>query len=206
MKLIYIMDPLCGWCYGNIVNTQKIYNKYKDILDFELLPAGMWTGANTRSQSKAMAQYFKKHDLQVEQTTGTEFGEDYFILIEDENIVLDSELPSRAIVAVKKLWPEKTVSFTAEVQKARYLHGKDLNSNQTYLQICDDLKLDIEQFIEAFHSDFIKKDTLETFEQARQYATSYPTLLLEIKNKKFILEQGYAGFETIVERIEKLIY
>lgn len=101
-KLIYVMDPLCGWCYGNITNTQKLYDKYKDELDFEILPAGMWTGANARKQSKQMAQFIKKHDPQVQQTTGTEFGKDYFEFIENEAIVLDSEVPSRTIVSVKK--------------------------------------------------------------------------------------------------------
>jgi putative protein-disulfide isomerase len=206
MKLIYIMDPLCGWCYGNIENLQQIYNKYKDVLDLEILPAGMWTGSNARRQSKPIAEYIKKHDLQVEQDTGVAFGKDYFLLIEDENIVLDSEVPSRAIAVVKELWPDRLLPFTAEVQKARYLHGKDLNLNQTYLHICDQLNLDIEKFFEAFHSESIKIATLETFDRAAQYANSYPTLLLEVKNKKFILEQGYASFESMVERIEKLIY
>ncbi|MFH7018882.1 DsbA family protein [Flavobacterium sp. FlaQc-47] len=206
MKLIYVMDPLCGWCYGNAANTQKLYNKYKEILDFEILPAGMWTGANARKQSKPMAEYIKKHDLQVQHTTGTAFGEAYFKLIENENVILDSEVPSRAIVTVKKLCPEKAVSFAVEVQKARYLHGQDLNLIQTYLKICDDLKLDIEKFAASFDSQFIKNTTLETFETARQYANSYPTLLAEKKNEEFILEQGYASFETIAERIEELLY
>lgn len=40
-KLIYVMDPLCGWCYGNSVNTQHLYDTYKNQIDFEILPAGM---------------------------------------------------------------------------------------------------------------------------------------------------------------------
>lgn len=205
MKLIYVMDPLCGWCYGNGANIQKLYEKYKDVLDFEILPAGMWTGANARSQSKPMAQYFKKHDLQIQHATGTAFGEGYFELIENENIILDSEKPSRAIVTIKKLWPEKAVSFTSQVQKARYWHGKDLNLDQTYLIICDELKIERKAFIEAYHSEFIKKTTLDTFELSRQYAYSYPTLLLEKQNKEFIIEQGFAGFESLAESIDDLL-
>ncbi|MFZ0599494.1 MAG: DsbA family protein, partial [Flavobacterium sp.] len=68
------------------------------------------------------------------------------------------------------------------------------------------LKLDIEKFAASFDSQFIKNTTLETFETARQYANSYPTLLAEKKNEEFILEQGYASFETIAERIEELLY
>lgn len=206
MKLIYVMDPLCGWCYGNTVNTNKLYEKYKDVLEFEILPAGMWTGDNARKQSKAMAEYIKKHDLQVQQSTGTPFGETYFKLIADENIILDSEVPSRAIVTVKNIWPMYALEFSIEVQRARYWFGKDLNVEETYLSICEELKLDKQQFLESFHSEPIKKGTLEAFELARQYAGSYPTLLLEKNGEHHVLEQGYASFENIAKRIDQLIY
>ena len=188
MKLIYVMDPLCGWCYGNTANTQKVYAKYKNVLEFEIFPAGMWIGPNARKQSKPMAEYIKKHDLQIQQKTGMEFGGSYFKLIESEDIVLDSEVPSRAIVAIKKIWPAQAVPFAIEVQKARYWHGRDLNNDGTYLSICDDLRLDKNQFLEAFHSELLQQATLETFALAHQYANSYPTLLAEKEGELFVLE------------------
>ncbi|WP_238539453.1 DsbA family protein [Flavobacterium sp. CF136] len=203
-KLIYVMDPLCGWCYGNSTNTQKLYEKYKNLIDFEILPAGMWIGTNARKQSKQMAQFIKKHDPQVQQTTGTEFGKAYFEFIENENIILDSEVPSRAIVSVKKLWVSQSIPFAIEVQKARYWYGKDLNSDETYLSICDTLGLDKVDFLKTFHSETIKKETQETFVLAQQYASSYPTLLAEKERKIYILEQGYASFETITKQIDLL--
>ena len=204
-KLIYVMDPLCGWCYGNSTNTQKLYEKYKDQIDFKILPAGMWIGTNARKQSKQMAQFIKKHDPQVQQTTGTEFGKAYFEFIENENIILDSEVPSRAIVSVKKLWKSQSIPFVIEVQKARYWYGKDLNSDETYLSICDTLGLDKVDFLKTFHSETIKKETQETFASAQQYANSYPTLLAEKEHKIYILEQGYASFETITKQIDTLL-
>jgi|SRR6218665_1034877 len=204
-KLIYIMDPLCGWCYGNSTNTKKIYDKYKDILDIEVLPAGMWEGDNARVQSKQLVQFIKKHDPQVQQTTGTAFGKEYFEFIEKEGIVLDSEVPSRAIVTVKKLWPSQTVPFTIEVQKARYLYGKDLNEEETYLSICENLNLDKAQFLEAFHSESILNETQQTFALAKQYANSYPTLLGEKDGELYVLEQGYAPLGDIFQQIDNLI-
>lgn len=205
MKLLYIMDPLCGWCYGNSTNTKKIYDKYKDKLDIEVLPAGMWEGTNTRIQSKELVQYVKKHDPQVQQTTGTEFGKDYYEFIENNNIVLDSEVPSRAIVTVKILWPKQLVPFTIAVQKARYLYGKDLNQELTYISICEELNLDKKHFLDAFYSEAIKKETQETFALAQQYTNSYPTLLAEKEGEIFVLEKGYAPLGDILQQIDNLI-
>ena len=129
-----------------------------------------------------------------------------FNLIEDESVVLDSEVPSRAIVNVKKQWPLQAVAFAHQVQKARYWHGKDLNKVETYLDICKDLKLDQAQFLQEFHSDSLKKHTQENFLLAHNYASSYPSLLIQKSNKIFVVEQGYASFETIVNEINTLIY
>jgi putative protein-disulfide isomerase len=205
MKLIYVMDPLCGWCYGNSTNTQHLFDKYKNQIDFEILPAGMWVGENARKQSKPMAQFIQKHDLQIQQATGTAFGPNYFKFVENENIVLDSEIPSRAIVTVKKIWATQAVPFAIEVQKARYLHAKDLNDDATYVSICENLKLDKKQFLEAFHSQAIKKETQETFALAQQYARSYPTLLAEKEGKIYTLEQGFAPIEGILKQIDSLL-
>jgi putative protein-disulfide isomerase len=202
MKLIYIMDPLCGWCYGNSQTIQKLHDKYKDKLEFEMLPAGMWTGQNARKQSKQMATYIKKHDLHIQQQTGTLFGADYFKLIEDESIVLDSEIPSRAIVTVTKNWKVKTIPFAIEVQKARYLYGNDLNIDATYEAICQLLSLDTNAFFLNFYSTDIKQETQNTFALAQKKASSYPTLLLENNGESYLLEQGYAAFDTIVEHIQ----
>ena len=60
----------------------------------------------------------------MQQVTGAVFGENYFNLIEDASVVLDSEVPSRAIVVVKKRWSLQTVPFAHQVQRARYLARK----------------------------------------------------------------------------------
>jgi putative protein-disulfide isomerase len=41
MKLIYVMDPLCGWCYGNSRNTEMLHTGFGNEIEFEILPAGM---------------------------------------------------------------------------------------------------------------------------------------------------------------------
>ena len=38
-RLIYVMDPQCGWCYGNSHNMTSIYSKYKSLIDFKFMNA-----------------------------------------------------------------------------------------------------------------------------------------------------------------------
>lgn len=41
IKLTYVMDPQCGWCYGNSENITALQEVFKDDFDFELLVGGM---------------------------------------------------------------------------------------------------------------------------------------------------------------------
>ncbi|MBZ9686939.1 hypothetical protein G9F72_011440 [Clostridium estertheticum] len=43
-KIYYVMDTMCGWCYGFSDVITKIHEKHKDKYDFEIIPGGMWMG------------------------------------------------------------------------------------------------------------------------------------------------------------------
>lgn len=203
MKIIYVIDPLCGWCYGNSDNTLKLYEKYNHEIEFEVLLGGMWVGSNVRKQSPQMVKFFLKHDQAVAEHTGINFGTAYAELLKQE-IVLDSEIPSKAIVAVKNIAPEQTIPFMVAVQKARYYYGKDLNIDETYVEICNTLSIDKEQFLKTFHSQAIKQETLNTFKKAAQFAQSFPTMLVETNDKYTVIEQGYAPLSTLEKSINTL--
>lgn len=204
-KLIYVMDPLCGWCYGSSKHTIALFEAYRDVLDFVIVPGGMWAGPNARIQSPQMASYFQKHDERIATLTGAVFGEAYFQFIHQQEVKLDSEIPSRAIVTVQKFWNAMNVPFMVALQQARYRDGKDLNMDQTYLEICLELSIDQTEFLLHFCSDAMKQATQEAFSNAIQYASSYPALLFEAQGQLTLLEQGYSSLAEITENINHLI-
>lgn len=206
MKVIYIMDPLCGWCYGNIDNTSKLFKEFRDRVEFEVLPGGMWSAGNRRIQSEQMMNYFLKHDAVITERTGIRFGEAYINFIKTRHdVVLDSEIPSRAIVTVNKIAPAFTVPFTVEVQRARYFYGKDLNLDETYTEILMKLGIDEKLFFHHFDSDDLKRATQDTFRKAASFARSYPTMLVEKDGTVYMLEQGYAPLEELTNSINQLL-
>ncbi|HVI48671.1 MAG TPA: DsbA family protein [Chitinophaga sp.] len=200
-KLVYIMDPLCGWCYGNAANIIHTYETFREHIPFEIIPGGMWAGHNARMQSLQMAAYFRNHDQQIAAMTGTAFGEAYFEFIQREDVLLNSEIPSRAIVTAQHLWPGISPEFMAAVQKARYYYGKDLNHYSTYEAILQQLNLDNDAFRQHFDSPAMKAATQAAFARAASYAMSYPTLLLETGNRTILIEQGYSSAEEIISNI-----
>lgn len=206
MKIIYVMDPICGWCYGNIENTKELYKEFKDRVEFEVLPGGMWSGSNARIQSVQMMNYFLKHDATITERTGIEFGKGYIDFIKNRHdVVLDSEIPSRAIVTVNKISSDLIVPFAVEILRARYFYGKDLSLHETYAEIVARLNIDEKQFFERFKSDELKIETQATFRKAATYARSYPTMLIEKDGQLNMLEQGYANYEDMRKIVSDLL-
>lgn len=74
MKLLYVMDPLCGWCYGGGAVITALHERYQARADFDLLPGGMWAGTEAKRQTPALARFIREHDEQVRAATGAEFG------------------------------------------------------------------------------------------------------------------------------------
>ncbi|WP_201747957.1 DsbA family protein [Chitinophaga vietnamensis] len=206
MKLIYIMDAYCGWCYGNSENLQRLTEHYEGQLELEILPAGMWSGENARRQTPQLARFIKSHDEQVAARTGTAFSAVYFHTLNDTDRILDSEVPARAIVATQDKWPALALDFTAAVQHARFVEGKDLNNEDTYRNIAEKLGIPVDTFLEHFHSNEMKMLTLQTFAEASAYAHSYPTLLLQKENMLYTIENGYSAFPQLVDAIDKRLH
>lgn len=200
------MDPICGWCYGNIENTKALFNDFKDKVEFEVLPGGMWSGDNKRIQSEQMMNYFLKHNKTITQTTGVEYGQGYIDFITNrQDVVLDSEIPSSAIVTISKIAPELILPFAMEILKARYFYGKDFNDDQTYEDILATLNIDSKLFFEHFKSEEIKPATQEVFKKAASYARSYPTLLAEKNGQVYMLEQGYLPYNDLKANVQSIL-
>ncbi|MBE7473458.1 MAG: DsbA family protein [Anaerolineae bacterium] len=203
MKIIYVMDPLCGWCYGNSQTISQVYEQYNSDFEFDLLPGGMFAGRNAQVQGR-MAGYIRQHDRHIQTTTGAVFGEAYFTSLDNPALLLDSEPPSRAIVTVRTLWPDQLFPFAAQVQAARFQQGKNLNEAETYAGICQVLGLDKETFLSHFSSEEMKRLTQETFRQAATYAQAYPTLLLENGRSLQLLSSGYTPAKALVQKISSI--
>lgn len=200
------MDPICGWCYGNLENTTNLYNDFKDNVEFEILPGGLWTGENAKVQSPDMINYISSNDARIVQLTGMKFGEKYLEFIKTRpDVVLDSEVPSRVIVTASKIASEQTMIFMSEVLKARYVFGKDLNLDETYRDIVKALDIDEDLFFDYFKSQGAIDATSATFSEAAKYAQSYPTIVASKGEKFYLLEQGYTPYVELKENVTHLL-
>ena len=74
MKIIYVYDALCGWCYGFSPVMEQFYRKQHDAVDFEVISGGMITGSRMGPIGE-VAPYIRWAYKEVEEKTRVTFGE-----------------------------------------------------------------------------------------------------------------------------------
>lgn len=118
MKLYYLFDPLCGWCYGAKPALEIISERYP----VELVPTGLFFRSG-RVMDADFAQYAWGNDQRIGRLTGQPFSTIY-----RENVLLsggqfDSENSLLALTAVREIAPEQELAVLSALQTARYVDG-----------------------------------------------------------------------------------
>lgn len=204
-KIVYVMDPLCGWCYGNSNNITSLYNKYKEQINFELVVGGMWLYNNAPMGGAGLHQFVKNHTPKMAALTNAEVGAQYFTLAADTTYTFSSLEPCAAIYLIKKQSPEKVFSFAKEVQKKMFVTGEKLNELQSYLPVLKDLAINTTDFTEKWLSETNVLNTKKEFARATALANGFPTLIYQEDNQTTVLAAGYFEKNSIENKIIALI-
>lgn len=184
MKLYYIWDAYCGWCYGFNSIFTAFHEKHPN-LEVEIISGGLFIEEN----SKAIGEYgfFESGNTKIAGIYPVTFGEGYQTTLAEGRLILDSKGPATAFTILKNNIPMAHWSQLAfAIQKAYFDEGKSLSNLETYLPILSAFNLD-ENLTEQLAL------TLKTCQIAQldfQKANSmgihtYPTVIAQIDDKYY---------------------
>jgi putative protein-disulfide isomerase len=197
-EVIYIFDPLCGWCYGFSPVMQKIYAEFKSDYDFLVLSGGMITGDRV-GPIGLVAPYIKEAYKSVEQTTGVKFGEKFLneILAKGE-AVFNSALPARALATFRLFKPHESLAFASQLQKAIYYDGINLYHDESYGQIAEGFGIDLTSFIQKMKEPQIEEIVNNEFEMvAGMGIRAFPSVVLRKGKELSLISTGYKDYEDM---------
>ncbi|NPU65765.1 DsbA family protein [Bradyrhizobium sp. 83012] len=126
MRLTYLFDPLCGWCYGAGPAIEKL--AAVDDIALELLPTGLFAGRGAGRMDAQFAEYAWSNDQRIAKLTGQRFSDDYRKRILGAGGAFDSTAASLGLTAVHITDPGREITALKELQLARYVQGQDIVS------------------------------------------------------------------------------
>ena len=206
-KIYYVMDTMCGWCYGFSEVINQAHETYKDDLDFSILPAGMWTGENVKKMNSSLGQFMSAHNVTITKLTGKKFGTEFEKnILQNKEAVLDSWPGAKAVIIMQTIKKESTFAYLKEVQKAFYVHGKDTNDWQLYADIAERFGVSQEIFKKEYFSEEASTKVQECFALAEQLGVAtYPNVVAVKDGKAKLISQGHMKFSELTVLLKKSI-
>ncbi len=133
MRLLYGMDPLCGWCFGIGPAIRRVVTDHPEV---EVVPvlAGLVDGARVGPYA-AMVDYIRSASVRLAAVTGRAPSQAFFDLIARPGVIGDSAPPTVAIAAVRSTRPERVLDAALAITEAHFAEGADLNRPETYERI-----------------------------------------------------------------------
>ncbi|MEX3790353.1 DsbA family protein [Paraburkholderia sp. BR14374] len=212
MKLIYVGDPMCSWCYGFGKELSALVARVPD-LKLEIVVGGIRAGA-TDVLDAAGKRFRLQHWQRVEALSGLPFNREAFMA--REGFVYDTEPVCRAVVAARRFVSGNALlSVFRALQNGFYVQGLDTTDARVLSDIAATalaavgVQVSADSFYLAWAGVEAKEETQRDFARARALGVaSFPTLLLEEQGRMYAVNSGYASVNTLEERfnqIERLV-
>lgn len=208
MKLIYIGDPMCSWCYGFGKELSEVMESRSD-LTLEIVVGGVRAGA-TDLLDEAGKQFRLEHWARVEKASGLPFNRDAFSA--RTNFIYDTEPICRAVVTARTIAPEAPIlSIFRDLQHAFYVEGLDTTRGEVLAYVVAHALARVGHYISAdavlkvFEASGTIAATHADFTKARQWGvSSFPSLVADIDGQLHQVSPGYASARALLQRLQEL--
>lgn len=196
--ILYAGDPMCSWCYGFSPALEQAMHEYE--VPFILVMGGLRPGVNSEAMDDRLSRFLEHHWKQVESLTRRPF--DYSILSR-RDFRYDTEPSCRAVVAVREMRSDLAFPFYFALQSAFYAKAENPTDEQTFIRIAQELGINAEAFLKAYHSEEIAYETKQDFQlcQALQI-TGFPALMYIENRVAWPIVRGYRSPDDLRAAIE----
>ncbi|MCC2546917.1 DsbA family protein [Hymenobacter sp. BT175] len=205
-EVLYIYDPLCGWCYGMSPVIRRVKNAFRGRITVSVLSGGMVTGDQV-GPIRQMWPYISSALHNVEQATGVTFGEAYQQLGAEGSYIQDSEPPCRALTVFRQLDQQnRAIDFAHDIQKALFEHGHDLNDSVVYEALAADYGLDVTEFSRELARPETATATRQEFAAVGRIGVQgFPTVILRVGAQGYVLARGFQPYDHFAAGLEQAL-
>ncbi len=212
-KLIYITDPLCGWCWASAPLVAAASRTATDLgVPFELLHRALFTGDMVRWMSRSFSDYVTEADQRITAVSGQQFSDAYRNnLLYKPDLIFDSWPTAVAFQVIKVLKPDQAYAFFCQLQRLRFDEGKIITDSSVLTEAATLVGIKAIDFHNAFTynpsvTDAAKRDQREAIRlQNQTLSQGVPCLLLERDGSlvRFPLESWFADPEGFTQLLQQ---
>lgn len=202
-QLIYILDPMCSWCWGfNPVMQHVLKHAQAAGVKVTLRVGGLRSGQQAVLDETKRA-YILQHWRTVAKTTGQPFC---FNKALSGGFLYDTEPACRALVVARQLDDSLMFTFLDSLQRAFYQDAQDITRPSVLRDLAVQAGYVQEAFSDAFDSEESRVATLADFSWVRNLAISgFPSMLAEHQQQYALITSGYQPYTAIEPLLSRWI-
>lgn len=202
LHLIYVMDPMCSWCYGFAPVMKQLMKEQQGTMRFKLVMGGLRPDTE-KPLDEQMKETLKHHWQDVEKATGQLIDYTFF---DREGFIYKTEPACRAVVTMRYLNPESEFEMAAEVQSAFYARNQDVTQPEVLAAIASKFGMEEDAFLEKFNSEEMREKTQQDFTIARHLqANAFPSLYLLNGTNIHLLARGYRTYDGMAAHLQNAL-
>ncbi|KAF7785805.1 putative protein-disulfide isomerase [Pseudoalteromonas rubra] len=205
MQFIYVMDPMCGWCYGFQPELERFLTSYPDAQVSWVM--GGLAPDSTQPMAQSLRDTIASYWLEIERKTSVAFNHDFWHL---NTPVRATYQACRAVITAQSLREQDSqehgaMDMAKAIQTAYYQQAKNPSLDATLVGCARAIGLDDVQFESVLHAAETEAQFQQHLDVARRLqVTGFPALF-------YINENGYAypltlGFCYADELAQRLAY
>ncbi|QLE84842.1 DsbA family protein [Shewanella sp. Scap07] len=201
MRLIYVMDPMCSWCYGFQPQLEKFLDNHRHAT-VDWIMGGL-APDTTQPMDDDLKQAISSYWYQIEKRAQVSFNHDFWRL----NTPYRSTYPAcRAVIAANSLIEQGAVKMAKAIQSAYYLEAKNPSLEATLVDCASSIGIAANQFIEVFKSASTEQQFKQHLTLAHQLqVTGFPALFyIDETNQAYPLAAGYCQAEDLQQRFARI--
>ncbi|MDD2222459.1 MAG: DsbA family protein [Gammaproteobacteria bacterium] len=202
-QLIYILDPMCSWCWGfNPVLQQVLKHAQAAGVKVTLRVGGLRTGQQAvLDQSKR--EYILQHWRSVAETTGQSFN---FADALPSGFLYNTEPACRALVVARELDDTLMFNLLDRLQQAFYQDAIDITQPRVLRELAVAAGYSSEAFCSAFDAADTHAATQAEFAWVHNLAVSgFPTLLAQHQQQYALISNGYQPYTALEALLSRWI-
>jgi len=191
-ELIFIIDPMCSWCWGFHPVIKELREKHSDRYHYSLVVGGLRTKGQM-AWTQESRDYLAQNWNAVNKATNQPFN---FTLLNRERFDYDTYPACRAIVTVRELWgDEASFNYLEKIQEAFYARGEDTTSVERLADYVEDR----ENFLAFYNTERAEILMQHDFSKAHSMgANAFPSVVKIDTDGHMCCQQGYQSLEGIL--------
>jgi len=200
MRLLYVADPMCSWCYGFGPELRKLLSARPD-LELQLVMGGL-RPYNRDPMSPAFLEMLQEHWAHVARASGLEVNPEALRI---EGFVYDTEPACRGVVTARSIDATKAFNYYSLVQVSFYRDARDVTREDILVELARDAGYDESLFAATLRSEPAKRVTMHDFETSQRLGVSgFPTLAVGYEDELFLVTSGWVSADVLEERLAEI--